>query len=277
MSDANGNPGLKTFSTGAVRSTDAEAVDYTLISPIALRALAETCAYGARKYLPYNAEKGMGARDLLNHALKHVYDFLEGNGDPDDLPHAMWNVGMAIHSLRMWPHLNADLRRTVGAMTCVPPNVDDATAASWDRLRDNLERMKEDVREATLKAVDPWEGKGGYMDGEGTIRFAAGPAPTPTKYALFGVSGERRARCIVDLEFEGCEVADSPWHDDTDASLVVENGDEMLDVVRKYGKPTILIGPCPAGFPEHGKDERWFPSWSSFMQHVSEARAGVAR
>lgn len=54
----------KTFSTGAVRSTDAENERWDLIPPIGLRRLAETCAEGARKYGVNNWQKGIPASDL---------------------------------------------------------------------------------------------------------------------------------------------------------------------------------------------------------------------
>lgn len=100
------------FDSGAVRSTDADAVRFDLISPIALEAWAKTCAEGAAKYGDFNWEKGMPAHDLLNHALRHIYKFLGGDRSEDHLGHALWNVGGAIHSLALWHDLNnGTLRR----------------------------------------------------------------------------------------------------------------------------------------------------------------------
>lgn len=106
------------YSTGAVRSADAESVRYDLISPIGLRAVAEACAEGARKYSDYNWEKGMPASDMINHALRHVYEFLEGDRSEDHLGHAAWNLMGAIHSLQAWPELNDGKFRGEG---CVAP------------------------------------------------------------------------------------------------------------------------------------------------------------
>lgn len=108
------------FGTGAVRSMDAEAVRYDLISPIALEALAETYAEGAIKYSAFNCEKGMPVNDLLNHGLRHIFKFLSGDRSEPHLPHAMWNVAMAIHSLALWPYLNEGTLRGPG---CTPPAV----------------------------------------------------------------------------------------------------------------------------------------------------------
>lgn len=102
------------YATGAVRSADAESVRYDLISPIGLRAVAEACAEGAEKYSDFNWEKGMPAHDLINHALRHIYQFLEGDRSEDHLGHAAWNVMGAIHSLELWPHLNEGRFREPG-------------------------------------------------------------------------------------------------------------------------------------------------------------------
>lgn len=42
------NANMTTFSTGAVRGTDANDVRFDLITPVGLRRLAETCAEGAK-------------------------------------------------------------------------------------------------------------------------------------------------------------------------------------------------------------------------------------
>jgi hypothetical protein len=102
---------LDHFTTGAVRSKDANGTAYTLISPIGLRRVAETCAEGAEKYGDYNWEKGMPIRDLLDHGIRHLYLFLEGDRGEDHLAHAAWNLLAAMHSEEKWPELNKNLRR----------------------------------------------------------------------------------------------------------------------------------------------------------------------
>lgn len=102
------------FSTGAVRSSDAEATRYDLISPIGLEAVARTCAEGAAKYSDYNWEAGMPVGDLLNHALRHIYKYLGGDRSEDHLPHAAWGLLAAIHSEALWPELNVGTLRGPG-------------------------------------------------------------------------------------------------------------------------------------------------------------------
>jgi hypothetical protein len=109
---------LRTFSTGAVRSKDADATRYDLISPIGLEEVARTCAEGGSKYGDFNWEKGMPVHDLLNHALRHVYQFLAGDRSEHHLGHAAWGLLAAIHSHEMWPEINAGHLR---GPHCTPP------------------------------------------------------------------------------------------------------------------------------------------------------------
>lgn len=102
------------FSTGAVRSGDRADERWDLISPIGMRALAKTYAEGANKRGANNWENGMPAHDLLNHAIAHIYLFLGGDRGEDHLGHAAWNVLGAIHSLEVWPELNAGTLRGPG-------------------------------------------------------------------------------------------------------------------------------------------------------------------
>lgn len=100
------------YETGSMRSSDAEGTRYDLISPIGLAAVAAACAEGAAKYGAYNWERGQPARDMLNHAIRHLYLFLGGDRSEDHLGHAAWNVIGAIHSLEVWPDLNEGTLRT---------------------------------------------------------------------------------------------------------------------------------------------------------------------
>lgn len=102
------------YVTGAVRSADAEATRYDLISPIGLEAVARTCAEGAAKYSDYNWEAGMPVNDLLNHAIRHIYRYLAGDRSEEHLPHAAWGLLAAIHSEALWPEINEGTLRGPG-------------------------------------------------------------------------------------------------------------------------------------------------------------------
>jgi hypothetical protein len=110
--------GRTRFETGAERSSDADNERWDYISPIGLKSVAETCAEGAEKYSAYNWEKGMSADILLNHAIRHIYMWLGGDRSENHLGHAAWNVLGAIHSVKLWPELNAGKLRGPG---CTPP------------------------------------------------------------------------------------------------------------------------------------------------------------
>jgi len=82
---------LAKFETGAVRQ-ELDDVRYDLISVVGLRRLAETYAEGAKKYTDHNWRKGMPFSVLLNHLIKHIYQYLDGDRDEDHLAHAAWGL-----------------------------------------------------------------------------------------------------------------------------------------------------------------------------------------
>ena len=134
------------YNTGAVRSADCKNVRYDLISPIGLKALAETYAEGAEKFGACNWENGMPATDMLNHALAHIYKFLGGDRSEEHLAHAAWNLLGAIHSLEQWPELNEPWLR---GPNCTPPPAaqkqaepGEKTALRELRTRQNFESAK---------------------------------------------------------------------------------------------------------------------------------------
>jgi hypothetical protein len=134
------------YDTGAVRSADCETARYDLISPIGLRALAQTYAEGAEKFGYFNWEQGMPVADLLNHAITHIYNFLGGDRSEEHLAHAAWNLLGAIHSLEKWPHLNDAWLRGPGCSA--PPIATQPTSA-----QSNTEIAIEPVAEGVY-AVD---------------------------------------------------------------------------------------------------------------------------
>lgn len=102
------------FSTGAVRSSDKASVRYDLISPIGMRRLAETMEEGRKKYGYFNWERGMPIGDILNHAIAHIYAYLEGKPtNEDDLAHAAWNLLAAMHMEETHPNIEHQVRQTV--------------------------------------------------------------------------------------------------------------------------------------------------------------------
>lgn len=143
------NDGRHHFETGAVRSADRDEERWDLISPLAMKALARTYAEGARKFGAANWENGMPVTDLLNHGIAHIYAFLGGDRSEDHLPHAIWNLMAAIHSLEMWPELNEGLLRGPGC-TC-PPAAAKPTATA-EKISLNQAEIRERLEAMATKA-----------------------------------------------------------------------------------------------------------------------------
>ena len=91
------------YSTGASRSGDAEKTRFDLISPVAMRRLAETYAEGAGKHGDRNWEAGMPASDVVNHLLAHVNLWLAGDRSEDHLAHACWGLAALMHFEELRP------------------------------------------------------------------------------------------------------------------------------------------------------------------------------
>lgn len=109
------------YGTGAVRSSDCKKERWDLISPIAMQRLAAVYAEGAAKYGANNWELGMPVWSILNHVIRHLYLYLDGDEHEDNLGHALWGIAAAVHSEEMarrgvepWVSINAGMRR--------PPN-----------------------------------------------------------------------------------------------------------------------------------------------------------
>lgn len=95
--------------SGAKREVFDE-VRYDLISPIAMRRIAETYAEGSIKYGDRNWEKGLPFSNILNHVLAHIYEYMDGASLDDDaednLAHAAWGLIALMHYEREHPECN---------------------------------------------------------------------------------------------------------------------------------------------------------------------------
>lgn len=87
----------KNFESGAVRSIDADEVRYDLICTTGLNLVAATYAEGAKKYAIDNWAKGMPIGDTLNHAMRHIEFFRQGDTSENHLGHAIWNLMAVAH------------------------------------------------------------------------------------------------------------------------------------------------------------------------------------
>jgi len=96
---------IRQFPSGAIRCAEADSERWDLITPIGLRRLAETCAEGAVKYGEYNWQKGIPASVMLNHAIRHIYLYIEGDTEEDHLAHAAWNLLGVCHFEEKMPEM----------------------------------------------------------------------------------------------------------------------------------------------------------------------------
>lgn len=96
---------IQEYSTGAVRSSDANGVRYDLVSPIGLRRVAETCKEGSLKYDDWNWLKGFPMSDVLNHCMRHIELWRSGDTSEDHLAHAAWNLFALMHFEETRPDL----------------------------------------------------------------------------------------------------------------------------------------------------------------------------
>lgn len=83
------------FSTGAKRNK--LELRYDLIPIGGLKRVARVCFEGAKKYGEDNWLKGIPVGNLINHAINHIYLYLEGDETEDHLAHAAWNLLAALH------------------------------------------------------------------------------------------------------------------------------------------------------------------------------------
>jgi hypothetical protein len=65
---------------------------------------------GFDKYGAYNWERGMPIGDILNHGLRHIFQYLSGDRSEDHLAHAAWNLFASMHMEESHPELDHGLR-----------------------------------------------------------------------------------------------------------------------------------------------------------------------
>ena len=83
--------GVDVYSGGGKRGPIAERFD--LVPPKALRLVAQAMAEGAARYGDLNW-KGLPASNLLNHAMRHLVRYMEGDRSEPHLSHAAANLLM---------------------------------------------------------------------------------------------------------------------------------------------------------------------------------------
>ena len=86
---------VTTYETGATRSADAEGVRYDLVPPEGIEAVAKAMSVGATTHGAHNWKKGLRNSILINHALRHIVEYMkEGSVNEDHIGHALANLMM---------------------------------------------------------------------------------------------------------------------------------------------------------------------------------------
>ena len=80
------------FTTGAVRDTNEGKGRYDLLPPRAIKRLAQHYENGAKKYGDNNWLKGMPTKRMMESALRHAFEALQGMTNEDHLIAAAWNL-----------------------------------------------------------------------------------------------------------------------------------------------------------------------------------------
>lgn len=88
----------RSFNTGSVRDVRTGKGRYDLLSPLALRRLAQHTENGAAKYGDKNWEKGQPLSVYMDSMIRHAYNVLEGKKDEDHAAAMMWNAMAFIHT-----------------------------------------------------------------------------------------------------------------------------------------------------------------------------------
>ncbi len=79
--------------------------DYSQLSHVALRLMAETQHEGNERYGRGNWQKGLPVSQLLSHGLEHILKFMNGDRSENHLGHALWNLEKAAHFMETRPDL----------------------------------------------------------------------------------------------------------------------------------------------------------------------------
>ena len=98
MSEIEDSGKRREFATGAVRDVTADKGWYAGFSPIALQRGAVVLQKGAAKYEPRNWEKGIPLNASFDSAIRHLFQWANGETNEDHLGHAFINVMFLIHT-----------------------------------------------------------------------------------------------------------------------------------------------------------------------------------
>ena len=95
------------YETGASRSADVADVRYDLVPPEGVEAVARAMHVGAVSHGDNNWKKGLKNSVYVNHALRHIYIYMEeGHSKEDHIGHACANLMMLKWNEKNLPEFN---------------------------------------------------------------------------------------------------------------------------------------------------------------------------
>lgn len=86
---------MRHFSTGAVRDSAVGKGRYDLMPFAAIHALAQHCERGALHYGERNVDKGIPQHSLIDSAIRHLGQYIQGDAEDYHLVAALWNIAWA--------------------------------------------------------------------------------------------------------------------------------------------------------------------------------------
>jgi hypothetical protein len=118
--------GERLFGSGAKRDPNSNKGRYDLLSPIFIRRLAVHTQKGGKVRGDRNWEAGMPMDAVLDSAIRHMFNYLEGDRSEDHLAAAAWNVMNLIHTEEQIErgNLSADLAKGLPDYTKSEPDFD---------------------------------------------------------------------------------------------------------------------------------------------------------
>ena len=149
------------FAGGAVRDRAKGKGRFDLLSPYAMKRIADIMEKGAEKYDDRNWEKGMPYSVFLDSALRHIGQYIMGQIEEDHLGMAAWNLCAIMHLEHTKPWLN-DLPR-YELMDIIDAEVVDAEVVDSRRVdtedRGDMFEGEDAIKKESKEESDKEEGE----------------------------------------------------------------------------------------------------------------------
>lgn len=131
------------FNSGAVRDIQNGKGRFDLISPVALKYLAKHYESGSAKYGDDNWLKGIPLKRIMDSAIRHLNNYLEGDRSENHLIACAWNCFAAFHTMQMIE--NGTMDPELMNLNCfvAESEMDEETKKWWDKIK-KIKKNKSD-------------------------------------------------------------------------------------------------------------------------------------